>query len=87
MTDITKLPDEWEKIEDTTDGLCGFDCAQQLRKALPTWTKITDESDINLKGLYAYKTPRDEWSIATYYFSAAKWYRPLCDLDYPPEQE
>ena len=73
-------------------------CADELEAALPKWTKITDE-DITEdpiilygeRGSISYTSESDLFSGAPL---SGPWlrhcgythWRPLCDLDYPPEQ-
>ena len=92
---ITKLPDAWRAEEkDFHDilyyKLSGYICADQLDQALPKWTQV----DGNPKN----KPDEDEDLIMLYWAGSASiveadeisigdWWRPLCDLDYPPTGE
>ena len=74
------------------------DIADDLEAALPIWTEITEDSetvpdpeqDILFQsasgGLFTATMPP---RIIGYEFDRLKkgvWWRPLCDLDYPPEK-
>ena len=70
-------------------------CARELEAALPKWTEITDDPDTwpdRLKRVvfsfsseshcwiaFMHKNPMEDGLVTCYW-------RPLCDLDYPPEQ-
>ena len=100
MTAITKLPDEWRgnnyKDWPREPELC---CADQLEAALPTWTKITDSPDTwpdDGTYLWAYGSNTCDYLHATYDVCMMRvvadmvkhvYWRSLCDLDYPPEDE
>ena len=67
--------------------------------ALPKWTKITDVGDIpkdECRFMWAWQGAGGQWvasvgvNAGDYYLAEgvidALYSRPLCDLDYPPEQ-
>ena len=100
---ITKLADKWRKEaknhieEDEANRMYSAalnQAATDLWADLPTWTRITDDPDtwpeMAQEVIWTGKlTSRP--NISTFFGFDADWYRiywrPLCDLDYPPEQE
>ena len=91
--DITKLPDAWRGYnyveEPPVCGDCAIELAEQLEKALPTWMHINDrEPEAGQTFLYVMEFEGSMplvsiWrGVRKYPFS----WRPLIDLDYPPEQ-
>ena len=104
MTDITKLPDKW--LDDFGRGGIPFplqDAIDELREALPTWTRITDEPDTwpeektpfvilgasnefsIIRADVTHRTIRHEIGRKWQPFWMGAWWRPLCSIDYPPE--
>ena len=98
---IRGLIDEWSAAAafDFTEGndvsgIAYTDCAKKLEAALPTWTKITDDPDTwpedeqdILRHIGAGQLKAGLWQVPTdkvRHHIGTSW-RPLCDLDYPPE--
>ena len=99
---IRALADKWrgnEKpqcVEERAYNDGQQNCAFDLEAALPQWTQITDdpatwptlETEILMASWY------DGWNYESYTVKCFKifkdelgeWWRPLCDLDHPPEQ-
>jgi hypothetical protein len=95
MKDITKLADEWRNLDPQFRMLSdAYYCAQILEAALPVWTRITeDEATWQPSGVYV-MTWYSCWECARTYRRnsfgkpiVGGYWRQLCDLDYPPEQE
>ncbi len=96
MTNITKLPDKWRKQSKTkSDVLDNISwCADELEAALPKWTKITDDpktwpekldrvvfsfsSESHCWIAFMQRNPAEDGLLTCYW-------RPLCSVDYPPE--
>ena len=104
MTDITKLPDEWNNIADcprtTLDAAATFiDCADKLEAALPKWTRVTDDPDTwpenNNSTILVAEFITIGRQIYTWESCNLRgnnnlfpiYWRPLCDLDHPPEDK
>jgi len=98
--EITKLADKWRNynyIEDApVCGDCAIELADELEAALPKWTKITDDKSWPDDGeyLWCYGSDSGGYIHATYEICMMRvigdmvsdlYWRPLCDLDYPPE--
>ena len=98
--DITKLPDEWRNVGSLE--IWADDCANELEAALPKWTRITDDlasmpkeseheyaifynTENGIGHTYLYKTTNSIAMHSGWKTFASHW-RPLCDLDRPPEQ-
>ena len=91
---IKSLMDDWR--ENWLD-VNGASCADELEAAMPVWTKITNDPDTWPKyGLEVmfYGNPMGEPKRYLGYFAAddqtfsylkGAYWRPLCDLDHPPE--
>ena len=98
MTDITKLPDKWRKnaVDGSEVKVISNEIyvtnilANELEAALPVWTKITDnpnswpevEAEVALEDIGWIVWPD---LYGTYKVYHTLHWRPLCDLDYPPE--
>lgn len=100
MTDIMKLAENWrdDAVEASEVGLIesGYHvamvCATSLENALPKWTRITDDEKSRPPRFEPYlfandDMPRPKVSGANTTLWVGDWWRPLCDLDYPPEQK
>jgi len=98
MTDITKLPDRWRSKQDVYPSIAREDCLVDLHNALPVWTRITDDPDTWPEDgtyLWCYGSIGSDTLIhATYDVSMMRviadmvertCWRPLCSIDYPPE--
>jgi len=91
---MIELPDKW--LHDCGEDWGAFNCAKDLEAALPVWTRITeDESTWPEDGQnILYKTKRFIPPVGTTYRSNGKGmtphyivaWRPLCDLDTPPDE-
>ena len=99
---IRGLIDEWSAAAafDFTEGndvsgIAYTDCAKKLEAALPTWTKITEGKPDPERWIIYRCRLADGWTelIQTKWHkdSFARmdnvYWRPLCDLDYPPEEQ
>ena len=95
---ITKLADRWRKWhykKTFGNGAPMEKCADELTAALPDWTRITDDKSTwperCFRVMFSFgtgghswitfmqKTPQEDGLLTAYW-------RPLCDLDYPPEE-
>lgn len=92
------LPNKW-RMEDPDQHLAPMGvCADELEAALPVWTKITDDPDTWPEDgmyLWVYGDLNGAWIHATYDVAMMRTiadmvqhtcWRPLCSIDYPPEQ-
>ena len=99
MNDITKLPDKWRKRGRKNMAKIHYEYAEELESAMPTWTKITDDPDTWPEDRERVLATRkdvqfDVWHEPAHFIFRAEFYRgavgtywrPLCDLDYPPEE-
>ena len=96
---ITKLLDKWRRLNDKFEGRwSAHRCAKELETSLPVWTKITDISQLEPDGYYfcTWKVGDNKWLHSGYETGSIEaiisivgsiFCRPLCDLDYPPEQD
>ena len=99
---ITKLAEKWrtDVARYSWQKAVNY-CADELEVALPTWTRITDDPDTwpeaNQTCLF-FRQPNSvpqHWGVSidcypegnTEFLHEYDYWRPLCDLDYPPEQE
>ena len=101
MTDITKLPDEWRDRCPKGSGWFKFvhECADQLEAALPKWTRVTDDPDTwpenNNSTILVAEFITIGRQIYTWESCNLRgnnnlfpiYWRPLCDLDHPPEDK
>lgn len=102
MTDITTLPKKWESEDFHDISLPQLVCAEDLREALPDWTRITEDPEtwpeLGVQHLVICKRNSGGWEHSRrnirvllarlkYGYIAELWYRPLCDLDFPQEEE
>ena len=97
MSDITKLPDKWRGNAGfmPVQGAI-YKCADALEAALPKWTKIIDDMSKLPNEFIAYfedgkvdmyqLKPGHRLDYSLIHAGMTHW-RPLCDLDYPPEQK
>ena len=94
---IVDLPEVWREAGSLD--CWADDCANELEAILPKWTRITEDEDTWPEGLsfIAGKKMSGEWDYSirnpsgeTFHHVAKHclevYWRPLCDLDYPPEQ-
>ena len=92
---IRGLPDKWLIGRHMTS----LEHIEELEAALPKWTKMTDDPNTwppcFIDVLVQYKHfVGSNTSVKSYNFPGAlgikdymgDWWRPLCDLDYPPEE-
>ena len=100
MNDITKLPDKWRQKRRSELDATNFDlyeladCADELEQALPKWTRITEEPDtwpedettVFLSYIANGKRSFEMWGFkdSDNLMLMGDYWRPLCDLDYPP---
>lgn len=99
---ITRLPGRFRDTNHDAPVQAGLDVAANLlESALPVWTKITDAPDtwpeeilqndhqIMAHGKHCTNVVDIERFVSEMIGSNYEYYthwRPLCDLDYPPEQ-
>ena len=92
---IKSLPEKWRdnRSESSVHGH-RYDCANDLEAALPIWTCITDNPDT-----WPEQGQDILYSIGEGWLEVGEWnvrpekidkyidnyWRPFCDLDYPPE--
>lgn len=93
---IRDLPDKWRDDEENIGGVnffrSGYDCAKELQAALPQWTRITENEAT---------WPAEDWDTVVWYSDEdnshamgpipfvdvgrfTHW-RPLVDIDFPPD--
>ena len=101
MINITKLADKWRKgtfTKKVPDGGYGFfsgkrHCAQELESALPVWTRLTGDEATWPPHRGVFYMVYDETGDGDLFTAHGRsilpgeYWRPLCDLDYPPETE
>ena len=96
---MRELIKKWRKRGKKNAARIHYKYADELRAALPVWTKITDDPDTwpeDGNYLWAYRSVDGDWLHATFEVSMmrvvadmavdTRW-RPLADIDYPPENE
>ena len=103
MNDITKLPDKWRVDYAGSIFIrkgVAINLLCELEAALPKWTKITDDPMTlpNYCGTWVMTYSKYNGRISMGFadtdhvrsrpkmYKGISW-RPLCDLDYPPEQK
>lgn len=102
MSDVTKLADDWRKKAGEAHHagmiapplLIANTCARELEAALPKWTEITDDPDTwpdDGQKVLALEFGHRNTVVKRFMKKHGRlylkdWWRPLCDLDYPPEQ-
>ena len=97
MIDITRLPDEWRPQTIAESDECLWEAskrwygeihARELEDALPKWNSIYSLApEIGQRILFKFPNKDHRPEFSTWdgvKYADFKW-RPLCDLDYPPE--
>ena len=90
---IRDLPDKWRNNPDSHESAeYQHKDAAELQAALPVWTKITEHPatypDIDGEEVLFWGARWQCLEIAEpKYAEIGDWWRPLCDLDYPPEAD
>ena len=97
MTNITKLADKWRNSLvsdlDTRYWEANNTRANELEAALPVWTRITEDEATWPPHRGVFYMVYDETGDGDLFTAHGRsilpgeYWRPLCDLDYPPETE